>query len=237
VISRFSCSALLVGALSSGFAQAPPGPEEHNATDLAKTTQNPVGDIVSVPLQFNFNTGGPLKDQTIFNLNFQPVIPIHISKSVTLISRTIVPLDSYPGPNGTRYSGNGDIQEQTFLTPARPGKVIWGIGPAFSLPVATALPVQTGTWAAGGSAVVLAMPGPFVLGSLSPSSRPFPTPMGRRARTFFSGNTSSTTTSAKVGRSPQRPPSRRTGTHRAGSSGQFLSAWESAARWCLTVNQ
>src|SRR5262245_29454577 len=133
--------ALLAVAFDT-FAQTTPPPstasEEHNTTELAKKTQNPVGDIVSVPLQFNFNTGGPLKDQTLFNLNFQPVIPIHISKSVTLISRTIVPLNSYPGPNGTRYSGNGDIQQETFFTPARPGKIILGIGPAFSLPVATA---------------------------------------------------------------------------------------------------
>jgi hypothetical protein len=59
-----------------------------------------------------------------------------------------------------------DIQQQTFFTPARPGRIIWGIGPAFSLPVATAHPAQTGTWAAGGSAVLLAMPGPWVIGSL-----------------------------------------------------------------------
>jgi hypothetical protein len=146
------------------LAQAPPA--EHNATELAKTTQNPVGDIVSVPFQFNFNNGGAFQDRTYLNLNFQPVIPIHITQKVTLISRTIVPLDSFPGANGARYSGTGDIQEQMFFTPAKAGKVIWGIGPAFSLPTAMAFPAQTGTWAAGGSAVVLAMPGPFVVGSL-----------------------------------------------------------------------
>jgi len=47
---------------------------------LAKTTQNPVGDIVSVPFQFNFNGGGALRDGTFFNLNVQPVIPIHLSR-------------------------------------------------------------------------------------------------------------------------------------------------------------
>ena len=153
------CSVLVLSA------QEPPQ-AEHDATSLAKTTQNPVGDLVSVPFQFNFNNGGALKDQSLFNLNFQPVVPIHISRSVTLISRTILPVNSYPGPDGTRYSGAGDIQQQTFFTPAKAGKVIWGLGPAFSLPTATALPAQTGAWAAGGSAVVLSMPGPWVLGSL-----------------------------------------------------------------------
>jgi hypothetical protein len=149
---------------SPGAAQSPD--TEPNATDLAKKTQNPVGDIVSVPFQFNFNSGGAYKDQTFFNLNFQPVIPIHITPKLTFIARTIVPINSIPVGNGVSYSGIGDIQEQTFFTPAQPGKIILGVGPAFSFPTATAYPAKTGTWAAGGSAVVLAMPGPFVLGSL-----------------------------------------------------------------------
>lgn len=143
------------------------GPARDNVRELAKTTQNPVGNIISVPFQFNFNSGGGLKDDTYFNLNFQPVIPIQISRSLTMISRTIVPLHSFPGETpDKRYSGVGDIQEQTYFTAARPGKIIWGIGPAFSFPTATAWPARTGTWAAGGSAVLLAMPGPWVLGSL-----------------------------------------------------------------------
>jgi hypothetical protein len=141
-------------------------PPELSATELAKKTQNPVGDIVSVPFQFNFNSGGAYRDETFFNLNFQPVIPIHLSPKIMLISRTIVPIDSFPGANGISSSGTGDIEEQTFFTPANSSKLIWGIGPAFSLPTATASPAKTGTWAAGGSAVVLATPGPWVLGSL-----------------------------------------------------------------------
>lgn len=172
------------------FGQGTPAAAEaHDATELAKKTQNPVGDIVSVPFQFNFNSGGPLQDSTIFNLNFQPVIPIRLSPGWTLITRTIVPINSFPthlgsrftaigealhfdhsqgvnGVPGPRASGIGDIQEETFFTPAKPGRIIWGIGPAFSLPTATVLSSQTGTWAAGGSAVVLAMEGPWVLGAL-----------------------------------------------------------------------
>jgi hypothetical protein len=164
---------------------APSAPDAQNASELAKKTQNPVGDIVSVPLQFNWNGGGAYQDQTFFNLNFQPVIPIHVSKSVTLISRTIVPIDSIPGSNGVSYSGVGDIQEQTFLTPARPGKVIWGLGPSFSLPTATAYPVKTGTWAGGASAVLLATPGPWVLGSLFQQVSPMTDSGGEPKTNFF----------------------------------------------------
>ena len=36
-----------------------------NATALAKQTQNPVADLVSIPFQFNFNSGGGLDDGTL----------------------------------------------------------------------------------------------------------------------------------------------------------------------------
>src|SRR5438128_2225379 len=104
---------------------APPPAEESNVNKLAKETQNPVGDIITLPLQFNFNSGGGLVDETYFNLNFQPVIPIHLSSSVNVIARTIVPINSFPGPSDTRFSGLGDIQEQLFFTPAHPKKIIW----------------------------------------------------------------------------------------------------------------
>ena len=122
--ARMRLGALLASA-SLLFAQAP---GEHDTTELAKKTQNPVGDIVSVPFQFNFNSGGGLKDETLFNLNFQPVMPIRLGPSVTVIARTIVPINSFPGGDGLRSSGVGDIQEELFFTPAKPGKLIWGIG-------------------------------------------------------------------------------------------------------------
>jgi hypothetical protein len=149
-----------------GQSPTPPAAPEADPSALAKETQNPVGDIVSVPFQFNFNSGGAYQDQTFFNLNFQPVIPIHLTHKWTLITRPIFPINSIPAGNGVSYSGIGDIQVQTFFTPARPGKIIWGVGPAFSFPTATAYPAKTGTWAAGPSIVLLATPGPFVLGSL-----------------------------------------------------------------------
>ena len=51
-----------------------------------------------------------------------------------VIARTIVPINSFPGSDGLRYSGVGDIQEQLFLTPAKP-----------AAPAATAQPALTRT--------------------------------------------------------------------------------------------
>lgn len=146
------------------FSAAPAAGQSES--DLAKKSQNPVGDLVSVPFQFNFNTGGGLEEHAHFNLNLQPVFPIRVTTEVSLIARTIVPFNSFPGPSDQQNGGFGDIQQQIFFTPAKPGAVIWGAGPMFTFPTATARPAQTGTWGGGISVVVLAMPGPWVLGSL-----------------------------------------------------------------------
>lgn len=159
--------AIAVGLTAlSAEARAQPPAQEHDVSQLARTTQNPVGDLTTLPFQFNFNTGGDLEERTFFNLNFQPVIPFKLSEDWSVIARTIIPISSFPGPGGTRYSGLGNLQQQVFVTPSRPGGIIWGVGPMFSLPTATASAFETGTWGAGASAVVLKMTGPWVLGAL-----------------------------------------------------------------------
>jgi hypothetical protein len=164
-----STTAIVGLAAAPVSTQQPAGPASaptHDTTELAKQTQNPVGDLISVPLQFNFFSGGDLEDQTFFNLNVQPVVPFSVGKDWKVIARTIVPINSFPGSDGRRYSGVGDIQEQLFLTPAKPAGIIWGVGPMFSFPTATALPAETGSWAGGIAAVVLKSTGPWVIGAL-----------------------------------------------------------------------
>src|SRR5262245_39002134 len=127
LLSALTCglTLLFLSAAPLAAQQAPaPAVDPHDphagvdATDLAKQTQNPVADLISIPLQFNFNGGGDLEDRTYFNLNVQPVIPFSVSENWKLILRTIVPFDSIPTPGSTRSTGVGDIQIQTFFTPA-----------------------------------------------------------------------------------------------------------------------
>jgi hypothetical protein len=82
-------------------------------------------------------------DQTSLLLNVQPVIPVALTLRWNLISRTIVPFLDAPAPAGERFRGLGDIQEQLFFTPARPKGLIWGLGPFFSFPTATAEAIST----------------------------------------------------------------------------------------------
>ena len=147
-------------------AQGQPPASTHDVAALAKETQNPVGTLISVPLQFNFNTGGDLEERTFLNFNLQPVMPFRASENWNVIARMIVPVDNFPGPGDTRYSGVGDIQAQLFITPSRPGRIVWGAGPMFSFPTATSSAFETGTWAAGPALVLVKSTGAFVLGGL-----------------------------------------------------------------------
>ena len=49
--------------------------EDNNAQDLAKAAQNPVADMISLPLQNNTNFGVGPGDDVQNILNIQPVVP------------------------------------------------------------------------------------------------------------------------------------------------------------------
>ena len=195
---------LLTPRPSAIFAQAAAPPVEHDVTELAKQTQNPVGDVISLPFQFNFNSGGDLEDRTFFNLNFQPVIPFRVSDGWNVIARTILPVNSIPGPAGQRFSGVGDIQQQLFFTSSQPGRIIWGVGPMFSFPTATTSPLETGSWAAGPAPWCLTMAGPWVIGGLFQQLWTFPTAATTPRPTCSWSSRSSTTTSGRAGPSLSR---------------------------------
>jgi hypothetical protein len=69
-------------------------------------------------------------------LNIQPVIPISISDDWNIITRTIIPIISQPAfaPGQGGVSGIGDVQISAFLSPAKPGAWIWGVGVITQLP-------------------------------------------------------------------------------------------------------
>ena len=139
--------------------------QESPMEELAKTSQNPVADMSSVPFQFNWISGGGFGDQALYQLLIQPVLPMAISKNWNIISRTIVPVVSTPPTSyGTRSKGIGDIQEQIFFAQSHPKKVILGFGVDLSFPTATNAALVSGQYAAGPAFVILAMPGHWVLG-------------------------------------------------------------------------
>jgi hypothetical protein len=152
-------------ALAQDAPESAPESESVSATELAKQTQNPVADLISIPMQFNFNSGGGLGDQNFININIQPVIPIHLTERWNLIARPIVPINSAPDRRGNHDTGLGDIQTELFFTPAKAEGLAWGVGPVVSLPTATL--ETTGSWAAGPAGLVVYTRGRWVVGALA----------------------------------------------------------------------
>jgi hypothetical protein len=158
------------------FAQQPASPPPAASDDtleLAKKTQNPISDLISLPLQNNLNFGygakeAPHSSSTQYVLNIQPVVPVEVAEGWNLITRPIIPVIRQPDLiDGGETWGLADIQLQTFLSPTGAGKLIWGVGPVFQFPSATnGKKLGTQKWSAGPAAVALTMPGKWVIGGL-----------------------------------------------------------------------
>jgi hypothetical protein len=133
--------------------------------ELAKKTQNPVSDLISIPFQNNFNFEAGPDDEMQYVLNIQPVYPMRLTERWNLIHRAILPIIANPSGLGGG-SGLGDMQYQGFLSPSKPGKLIWGVGPILGLPTATDSTLGYGRWTAGPAAVALTMQGAWVIGAL-----------------------------------------------------------------------
>ena len=151
--------------------------------DLAKQSQNPVANMISVPFENNtyFDVGPTEKWAN--GLFVKPVYPLSLGK-LNLINRLIIPVIYLKGqdsisresdddpvlgkiqvfPGSSNKFGLGNIQYQGFISPANPGKVTWGLGPVFEFPTNTNSRLGTDTWSIGPTMVVLTMPGKWVLG-------------------------------------------------------------------------
>jgi len=166
VVCAIPAAPVVLAQVKAEEAHAVTAAPEHSAAELAKQTQNPIASLISVPLQSNFNNGAGPTNTSTTDLNFQPVIPFAISKSTNVILRVVMPLLSAPFPNGERTSGIGDTLTSVFFSPSKPGKIIWGLGPAIQLPTATNKALGSEQFAVGPTAVALMQPGHWTLGML-----------------------------------------------------------------------
>lgn len=151
----------------TAFAEGASGDQ---AADLAKKLQNPVANLISVPIQNNWDFGIGQADAMRFTANVQPVIPFSLGGNWNLITRTIMPIIHAESPIDDRQSlsGMGDIVQSFFLSPAQPvGGWILGGGPVFLYPTASEKALGTQKWGAGPTAVALRQENGWTYGILA----------------------------------------------------------------------
>jgi hypothetical protein len=159
-------------------AQATPGtsdtaegkegePHQVSASELNRQLSNPVTSLWS--LTFQFNNFRLENGEWNYNLQFQPVLPVSLTKDLNLITRPVIPLynsvphETAPG-HFERTTGFGDIVLLELLSPTHSGNWILGAGPTFIFPTATSDFTGQGKWQAGPAFVVGYLTKQFIVG-------------------------------------------------------------------------
>jgi hypothetical protein len=156
----------LAGLLAMTTAMAD---ETKPKPNLSKQSQNPISSLISVPFENNsdFNVG-PGDDYGNV-LNIKPVVPVSFfGTDWNLVNRAIFPIVyqdwSVDGDDGEW--GTSNTTYQGFFTKKEAGKIIWGVGPQIGIPTSSDRRFGPDKWSAGPTAVVLTMPGSWVIGGL-----------------------------------------------------------------------
>ena len=139
-----------------------------SAEELNRQLNNPVSSVWSMVFQNNYTQlksgsrdvpGWDEGDEKWFyNLNFQPVLPLPLTRDWNLINRPVFPIFADRPVLKTdgfdEVDGLGDIGLVSLLSPAKTaGGLLWGVGPTFIFPTATKDELGQEKWQAGPAAV------------------------------------------------------------------------------------
>ena len=132
-----------------------------DSAELAKKSLNPIADLYSLPIQYNWNQKmGPTGEGMQSLTNVQPVLPFELNDRWNLISRTILPIIDQHGlaPGGVAdKSGVGDVTQSFFFSPKDPTESGWilGGGPVLLIPTGSDRLLSSRQWGAGPTIVAL----------------------------------------------------------------------------------
>jgi hypothetical protein len=140
--------------------------------DIAKKLANPIANMISVPLQYEFSRGvGKNQGGSEQTLLFQPVAPFDLGGGDTFIVRPIVAGArevSVQNAAGQSFSGYGiaSVTLESFYAPNTNSSWIWGVGPYAQSPSGNSGKFGSQQTGAGVTAVVLNRAGPWTYGAL-----------------------------------------------------------------------
>jgi hypothetical protein len=139
-----------------------------NSEVLFEKSENPISDLISLPIQSNYQFNSGKCNATVEVFKLQPVVPFHLNEDWNLITRTIIPITNQPSekPGSASAFGLGDINPAFYFSPAKSGAITWGIGPTLTLPTGTDDALTSGKWSAGPAGGLVITEKQFVAGVL-----------------------------------------------------------------------
>jgi hypothetical protein len=169
-----------VSAEAQSSATAPAEAKgEMSAEELNRQLNNPVSSVWSMVFQNNYTQ---LKsgsqdvpgwdegdDKWFYNLNFQPVLPLPLTRDWNLINRPVFPIFAdrpvLKSDGFDETGGLGDIGLVSLFSPAKTsGGFLWGFGPSFIFPTASKDELGQEKWQAGPAAVGLHLGKEWIFG-------------------------------------------------------------------------
>lgn len=164
-------AAALSSLVSAQSSRTPDG--DLDKVGIAKKLANPIANMISVPLQYEFSRGiGKNQGGSEQTLLFQPVMPLDLGGGDIFIVRPIVAGArevSVQSANGQSFSGYGiaSITLESFYAPNTNSSWIWGIGPYAVSPSGNSGKFGSQQTGAGVTGAVLNRQGPWTYGLLS----------------------------------------------------------------------
>jgi hypothetical protein len=155
------------GRESEKTAAAPAEDQEKaSLTEINKQLSNPVTSFWS--LTFQFNNYSLENDHWNHNMQFQPVLPISLTKDWNLINRPVIPVyNSAPHPIGAgrfrQTTGFGDLADVEMVSPSDSGPWLLAMGPSFIFPTGSMFTGQ-GHYQAGPAAVLGYLTKDYIVG-------------------------------------------------------------------------
>jgi len=127
-------------------------------SDIAKESQNPIGNLTILPFEnyANFDYGPNKGAQNV--LEFEPVVPFHITDDWNVITRAVIPTVWTPSlaPAKTPPTALAPTDFSAFFSPSHSiDGWTWGVGPIMQIPTATNPAIGSSVWGLGPTAVVV----------------------------------------------------------------------------------
>jgi len=162
--------AVFAQGLKPAAAPAPSG--DIDKVGIAKKLANPIANMISVPLQYQFSRGvGANQGGSEQTLLFQPVMPFDLGGGDTFIVRPIVAGArevSVQNASGQSFSGYGiaSVTIESFYAPNTNSSWAWGIGPYAQSPSGNSGKFGSQQTGLGATGAVLNRAGPWTYGLL-----------------------------------------------------------------------